>query len=331
MLRGYLVAAIALIVWLVLSAGNLPGNPDHSSRGHRRTASSPTTLPALAPGLATGPGADFTAYPGYNPDPCYHAKTHDAADLCAQWRAALAAEDAAREAHRATDLAQIGAILSAAAIVGLIVTIRQTNGALSEARRGNRLNLLFEKRSRREDRERAKDQVRAFALAERNADTATRQAEIAEETARQRLRAYVGAQALNYTYNRETGQFAVAAEIKNFGSSPAFRFRMVASLNYVPFPIGDPPDVGLPEGYTHTLYPTMMMYANTRLPADPIRIDDLRRGQGCYLFTLVMEYFDHQAIRHVETIRSYKANDLLVDPFAATHTATMTYWSGDSA
>jgi hypothetical protein len=78
-----------------------------------------------------------------------------------------------------------------ATVIGLIVAIWQTNGALAEARRGNRLNLLFERRARRQDRESALEQKRALEIAERNSAYAQRQVEIASDTATRQLRAYV--------------------------------------------------------------------------------------------------------------------------------------------
>ena len=55
----------------------------------------------------------YTPYSGYNPDPCYQAKNHDTADLCAQWRASVAAEKTAHEARRATNWTIVATLLSA--------------------------------------------------------------------------------------------------------------------------------------------------------------------------------------------------------------------------
>nr|GLK21708.1 hypothetical protein GCM10017606_25350 [Microbacterium terregens] len=116
-------------------------------------------------------------------DACYRAEDHDTADLCAQWRAALAAEKAAHEARRATNWTIGATLASILAIAGLIITIWQTHGALSEARRGNRYALLAEKRARREAREGAQGTADAIAVAQRNADAVIASAAHMEKTA----------------------------------------------------------------------------------------------------------------------------------------------------
>ena len=77
----------------------------------------------------------YAPYAGYDPDPCYQAKDHDAADLCAQWRASIAAEKAANEAGRATDWAIVATFLSAIGLGAIVVSLRQTNRSLRIAQR----------------------------------------------------------------------------------------------------------------------------------------------------------------------------------------------------
>ena len=100
---------------------------------------------------------------------------HDAADLCAQWRATIAAEKAVGEAGLATKVAIIGTALSLATVLGLIVSVYQTRGALGEARRGNRLNLAIERRARRAARQAAIDQERALEIAASHVEIAREQ------------------------------------------------------------------------------------------------------------------------------------------------------------
>lgn len=97
--------------WLILCGAQPPKEQPKSANGSQPTA------PAVV--------APFVPYPGYNPDPCYYAQGHDAADLCAQWRAAVAAEKAAHEARRAGNWSVVATLLSALAIGGLFVTIYQ--------------------------------------------------------------------------------------------------------------------------------------------------------------------------------------------------------------
>ena len=63
------------------------------------------------------PTVNYTPYSGYDPDPCYHQKNHDSADLCAQWRAAKAAEDSALWAERGFWITVIGSFLLLCQIV----------------------------------------------------------------------------------------------------------------------------------------------------------------------------------------------------------------------
>jgi hypothetical protein len=84
-----------------------------------------------SPKIAAAPPDQFAAYPGYDPDPCYHAKNKDAADLCAQWRSAIAAEKATLEARRATTWSIITTLLNAislaAVTAALLLTIKANN------------------------------------------------------------------------------------------------------------------------------------------------------------------------------------------------------------
>jgi hypothetical protein len=160
--RGYRSVILAAFVWLILSGAKPPAEQPKSPASDQRAAQTVTPRPTPTPANPQGPPEPpFAAYPGYDPDPCYHAEKHDAADLCAQWRAALAAEKASREARRATTWAAIGTGLSAAAIFGLVFTILQGQKGLRLAREANRSAM----------RENARNTRRAVAGAEDAAET----------------------------------------------------------------------------------------------------------------------------------------------------------------
>ena len=189
-LWGVLLAAAFL-----LGAGPQQPNKQAETAG---TTAKKQASPQNSASPAPTAQSSYRPYPERYSDACYDAQDHEAADLCAQWRAAIAAEKAAREARIATIAAIIGTVLSLATVIGLIITICQTSGALGEARRGNRLNVAFERRARRESREAAAAQERALAIAERqaeaaegNADQARELSKIGQETALKQLRAYV--------------------------------------------------------------------------------------------------------------------------------------------
>lgn len=75
----------------------------------------------------------FAAYPDLNASACYKAQNHDTADLCAQWRAAIAAEKAAESARDAVLWTIIGTFLSSVGLAALVVTIRQGREGLETA------------------------------------------------------------------------------------------------------------------------------------------------------------------------------------------------------
>ncbi len=183
-------------------------------------------IEAAAPSEAPEP--PHRPYPDRYSDACYNADNYNNADLCAQWRAAIAAEKAADEARLATIAAIIGTVLSLITVIGLIVTISQTSGALGEARRGNRLNLMNERRARRESKDAAKDTQRAIDIAERNADAALRQVEIAQNAANAQLMPYVYIERITpvQTSGFDLSDPHVMVSLKNFGKTPATNFKI---------------------------------------------------------------------------------------------------------
>lgn len=102
----------------------------------------PVALTIGACTVATAPAdgddvgrSEYRPFASVRDDRCYFAADHDAADLCAQWRAAYAAERSAEAATTANSLSSIAMLLSLAGFLGLLFTIRQTTGALAEQRR----------------------------------------------------------------------------------------------------------------------------------------------------------------------------------------------------
>lgn len=187
-------------------------------------------IEAAAPSEA--PESPHRPYPNRYSDACYNADKYENADLCAQWRAAIATEKAANEARIATIAAIIGTVLSLVTVMGLIITIYQTSGALGEARRGNRLNLLNERRARRESREAAKDTQRAIDIAERNADAAYRQIEISQNAADAQLMPYIYIEKILTISIDQIDQSEpnILVKIKNFGKTPATKVKIDAKF-----------------------------------------------------------------------------------------------------
>lgn len=82
---------------------------------------------------------DYSPYADQQADSCYYAQDHDAADLCAQWRAALAAEKAAELSRTGNLIGGAGVLFSFLSIVLVFFALRQTEHSLVEARKANKL------------------------------------------------------------------------------------------------------------------------------------------------------------------------------------------------
>jgi hypothetical protein len=106
----------------------------HDSRADPRDSSTATT---------------FSAYPDLKKGACYEANNHDTADLCAQWRAAFAAEESARAAQQSLWLNVVGMGLSAFGLGALLITIGQGRTALRRARKANRISEVTARRDLR--------------------------------------------------------------------------------------------------------------------------------------------------------------------------------------
>ena len=121
--RGYRLLIVA--VGIVLCGAKPPSEQAQRSQGAQQAE----------------PAPPFTAYAGYNLDPCYRAKNHDAADLCAQWRASIAAEKAAHEARRATNWSIIATFLNALALFAVWLSLRQTKRSVMVNREANTIAI----------------------------------------------------------------------------------------------------------------------------------------------------------------------------------------------
>lgn len=124
-MRGaYRSIALGILGWLLLASVD-PGHDGHfvaksSAMNAQNVNSSPSETPAAAP---------YTPYPRVNDPHCYEASDHDAADLCAQWRAAIAAERAANGAGLANWIGATSAVLSFISTVLVLIALAQTRTA----------------------------------------------------------------------------------------------------------------------------------------------------------------------------------------------------------
>jgi hypothetical protein len=217
--RGYRCILVAFVGWLSLAAVQ---QPDKQKQGNTSANQAQATIPPEPP---------YAAYPNKNSDACYGAKDHDAADLCAQWRAAIATEKAAHEARRATAWAIVAAFLGLITVGGLIISIWQTFGALGEARRGNLIAQRANARATRQAIRGTEDTKAAISAAER-------QANIAEDTAARQLRAYLSPSAA-WLDIQDDGRVKAHVHIKNYGATPATNERHWISIWVASFPLDE--------------------------------------------------------------------------------------------
>ncbi|WP_151991528.1 hypothetical protein [Sphingomonas aurantiaca] len=157
-----------------------------------------------------------------------------------------AAEKATDEARLSTIAAIAGTVLSLITVIGLIITIWQTRGALAEARRGNRLNLIFERRARREAKKAEVDQSKTLEIAERNAGAAMlaavnmgRAVEVQERATIAANRAYirfkpVGARFYTATKDDSSINMSLIMSWLNTGKVPARDIRIFTNSCFRP-------------------------------------------------------------------------------------------------
>lgn len=120
-LAGIAALFTAFGTGLTLGALNYPQQERYQS--YRYASDKPLEIEIVATGKADAKALEYRA-------PCSQPKGRDESDLCAQWKAARAAE-------RGTLWAQIGVIVTAFGILGLLTTIAQSHFALRKASEAN--------------------------------------------------------------------------------------------------------------------------------------------------------------------------------------------------
>lgn len=225
MLRSCRFIILAIAGLILLTGAQQPAKQSETTKSNKQTKN--TTSEATAP--AKTPEPTYRAYPDKYADSCYNAKDHNSADLCAQWRAAIAAEKAAKEAARATDWAIIATLLSFLGVSGLIYTIWQTHGALRAAREGNRITMKANARATRQAVAGAADTAKALEIAAQNAAAATAQVEVAQRTSDAQLMPYVYVERI-VSKDFDPCDSNILIRLKNFGQTPATNVKAAATF-----------------------------------------------------------------------------------------------------
>lgn len=168
MFRGYRLALCAAFGWLILAAPVQGTSPSRTPEGNAAAEHAVTNETTAESGVQKAPRPEI-----YD-EGCYQSESQNNAELCAQWRAAIGAEKAAERAWWANLIGAIGAALSFASIVLVVI-------ALGLTREANRLTKTEMEAARSEGAKLAKETASALAQSTRSADAAARAATAAEQ------------------------------------------------------------------------------------------------------------------------------------------------------
>jgi hypothetical protein len=117
--RGYRCILVAF-VGIVLAGASPPSQSDQNSGANANQTSAAT--------------ATYQPYPDRYSERCYESGNHESADLCAQWRAAYAAEKTAGLSYWGNIISAVGALLSFASILLVLAALKQGREANQIAR-----------------------------------------------------------------------------------------------------------------------------------------------------------------------------------------------------
>lgn len=188
-----LLIASTLIVGIAMQAEAKP-NGTGRAKAISAAVASPQPTPSTEPG--------FVAHRDPLDAGCYREVVHDRADLCAQWRAALAAESAALNSQQANNIAIVSTVVGLFGIIGLLVTLGLTRTANALARRAAKAA----EQTMRDSRQIGEAQARCYLSIEA-------------------VRAYI---------SEGDGRPRLLVSIRNSGASPALETTWTASMSYTP-------------------------------------------------------------------------------------------------
>lgn len=141
---GHWRYVLAAFGWLILCGAQPPQKQTSGPASTQQAAPMPNPWPAPIPTALPKPPPKFAPYPGFDPDPCYKAQDYDAANLCAQWRSAVAAEKAALEARRSSNWSIVAAFLSAISLTAVAAALYLTVESNGIFRNGQRAWISIE-------------------------------------------------------------------------------------------------------------------------------------------------------------------------------------------
>lgn len=237
------VLILTVLTWLILGAA--PQNiGDHAKQPEAKTQGNVQSgTPKAAPPIQPAEKAE-------NPNPpCEKGEDNRQSDLCAQWKAADAANLAAQVAlwvgigGLLVGALTLGAAVAAAlfarkaaletekgaqAAMDAVEATKEANRITRESQIAERLGAKLASLSAQSEREEADKRAEAaYALAKRNADAAVRHVKVVQDTARLQARAFVGfwevgIEVILLPEQNDKG-LAWRVRWKNTGTTPAHR------------------------------------------------------------------------------------------------------------
>lgn len=238
--RSNWVPIIALVGLIGLTgAGNQPAERGVSTNANQQAQPIPAAIPpVVAP-------EKYAPYPNRKSDRCYESDDHEAADLCAQWRAAYAAE-------KAVIVGLVGAFLSFASLIAVALSLWQTRKALGLSETSTH-------------------------AATKAADATIEANQIAAQVATNQLRAWVAFSDWAFEGHGNDGvieSYVFYTKWKNVGASPAMDTIAVSNrAGDAPFANGEP-DFSV-AGFVSTT-PPQHSFSTTRISFTPEQILELR-------------------------------------------------------
>lgn len=204
--RGYWRVFAAIAGLILVGASEPPKQASYSKQGEAKAEQSKPAFKVAAPSAQAPKPIQSTE----QAQPCGQGRYASSDDLCAQWKAADAASDAAQWAWW-----QI--ILSALGVIGLGIT------------------LWFNFRALRLAEREANETKDALAIAEMNAKAAVRMADLAERTSSRQLRAYVYVKSvrLEEGFAEDSNSINCVITISNSGQTPAYVRKIAFLLKWI--------------------------------------------------------------------------------------------------
>lgn len=193
------------------------------------------------------------------------------------------------------------------------------------------LAVLYAKRAAQESKRSADYSRESLDTARISTDTAMAQYKLSEKQSYHELRAYMGIDAINYSLSkRDDGSAFIAVEtiLKNYGSTPAFKFKSSNVISLRPYPVNEL-DITPPHPFENncmTMTHNMESHLTTVLGLSYSDFKLIRSRQYCVLGVLAYEYEDYIGNTLRENQIYYVVSPLNSNRFDATHDGGATFF-----